>query len=345
MKPIRHLILAGLLCTPAHGAAVFYEELPYFSAADSPFYAGIQSGAIYLEDFEDHQLNTPHITSWDWPRVVGIVNDIEIPSYQQGRSHRLLGNVITTFSVDADDGLNGDFRGLLGDTWTTLDVVTGQIYGRMEFRFSPDDVGRYPTYVGFVVTEALDPFSEVEFGTSTFTGPESPEGGYDPLTWEPDITFPGDTRQHRFFGIHVPSGIWRLNIDNVRQIDHLQYGYAIPEPGAGVLGVLVAFSLFRRRARQYGRRLSRPGDTRNTGAEALTPPRGDHRCPGGIGMVTDSSVNSPRRIRVSKRTGRRGDGIHGARGGSPVALESLPTPAGDCRGRRGIGEALPNGRG
>jgi hypothetical protein len=34
------------------GATMHYEELPYFSAADSPFYPGIQAGTIYLEDFE-----------------------------------------------------------------------------------------------------------------------------------------------------------------------------------------------------------------------------------------------------------------------------------------------------
>ena len=129
-------------------------------------------------------------------------------------------------------------------------MSTGQIYGYMQFRFDPDELGRYPTYVGFVVTEALDPFSEVEFSTQSLTGPESPEGGYDPLTWEPDITFPGDTRQHRFFGIHAASGISRLDILNVRQIDHLQYGYAIPEPGTGALCMLLAFSFVRQRKRR-----------------------------------------------------------------------------------------------
>jgi hypothetical protein len=247
------LLLIGCLGMPmaeTSAAVVFYEELPYFSAADSPFFPGIQAGTIYLEDFEDHQLNTPHITSWDSPRVVDVVNGMEVWSQQLGRSHRLLGNVITTWSVDADDGLNGDFRGLLGDTWTTLDQARGQIYGRMEFRFSPDELGRYPTYVGFVVTEALDPFSEVEFGVATFTGPESTEGGYDPLSWIPrPNSFPGDTRQHRFFGIHASAGIWRLNIDNVRQIDHLQYGYAIPEPSTALLTATAALAAASRRRR------------------------------------------------------------------------------------------------
>lgn len=240
------LLLLGLtgpsLSWPVRAAVTFWEELPYFGASDSPFYAGIQQGSIFLEDFEDHELNTPHVVSWDSPRQVNVnqngVPTDEFPAFsrQVGRTHLTPFNRQLTWSVDGDDGLNGDFRGLLGDTWTTLDIVTNQIYGSMEFRFTVDELGRYPTYVGFVVTEALDPFRDVEFGTSTLVGPEGPELGYDPLTWVPRVdSFPGDTRTHRFFGIHVTEGIWRLNIRNVRQIDHLQYGYAIPEPETALL--------------------------------------------------------------------------------------------------------------
>ena len=120
----------------ATGALTFWEELPYFSGQDSPFYDGIQAGTIYLEDFEEHELNTPNIVSWDWPR-----------SEQIGRTHRP-GNLNSTYSVDADDGLNGDFRGHGGDTWTTRSASNGQSLGRMEFRFEPDILGRYPTCVG-----------------------------------------------------------------------------------------------------------------------------------------------------------------------------------------------------
>lgn len=232
---------------PGHTATVFYTELPYFSAADSPFYAGIQAGTIYLEDFEDHQLNTPHVISWDSPRIVAVVNGMEIQSQQIGRTHLTPLNRQITWSVDGDDGLNDGFTGLLGDTWTTLNQATGQIYGQMQFRFERDELGRLPTYVGFVVTEALDPFSEVEFVTGP--GPESPEGGFDPLSWIPQPnSFPGDTRQHRFFGLYAPQGIDRLDISNVRQIDHLQYGYAIPEPSLSVL-VMGALGLCSRRRR------------------------------------------------------------------------------------------------
>lgn len=227
-----------LLPTAATAAVTFWEELPYFGAQDSPFRAGIRAGTIYLEDFEDHELNTPRIVSWDWPL-----------SEQIGRAHRA-GNLNSTYSVDADDGLNGDFRGHGGDTWTTASASNGQRLGRMEFRFEPDILGRYPTYVGFVVTEPNNYFREVEFGTQSLTGPESPDNSYDPTTWIPRNSFPGDTRTHRFFGIHVESGISRLNIRNVAQMDHLQYGYAIPEPSTALLTIPGALLLVGGRRRR-----------------------------------------------------------------------------------------------
>lgn len=235
--PAIAFLLGALPLTAA--TVVFWEELPYFRAEDSPFFEAIEAGTIFLEDFEDQELNTPNIVSWDWPRTLQI-----------GRTKRSSGNQFAE-SVDADDGLNGDFSGLNGDAWTTSSASTGGILGSMEFRFTPDVLGRYPTFVGFVVTEAFNPFDDVEFGTSTLTGPESPEVGYDPLDWIPILdTFPGDTRRHRFFGIHVDSGITRLNIDNVAQIDHLQYGYAIPEPSvAGMCAATLALACLRRRRR------------------------------------------------------------------------------------------------
>lgn len=103
------------------------------------------------------------------------------------------------------------------------------------------------------MTEPNDYFDEVEFGTSTFTGPESPDNSYAPRTWIPRQSFLGDTRRHRFFGIHVKSGISRLNIRNVAQIDHLQYGYAIPEPGTGLLAWTGALLLVGRGRRILGK--------------------------------------------------------------------------------------------
>jgi hypothetical protein len=241
--------MASRLCTAlvallpvsqaGEGATVHYEELPYFSEEDSPFYGGIQAGTIYLEDFEDHQLNTPYVLSWDYPRPF---------SLQQGMTVRMLGRDYAS-SVDADDGLNGDYLGLDGDAWRTVNVSHGGIDGRMEFRFERDALGRLPTYVGFVITEVFDTRELIDIAIGT---PDSPGNQYEalppnPIDWNPN-NLVGDTRAHRFFGMYVSTGVDLLVVNNIDQLDHLQYGYAIPEPATAVfLGSGVALVLSRRR--------------------------------------------------------------------------------------------------
>ena len=70
-------------------------------------------------------------------------------------------------------------------------------------------------------------------------------------------SFPGlnSTIGDQFFGIYSDTGISRIVILRKRAIDHIQYGWAIPEPGSAVL-VLVAGGcglLVRRRLGRSGR--------------------------------------------------------------------------------------------
>lgn len=214
-----------------------WEQVPYLSASDSPFFQGIQAGTILLEDFEDQQLNTPNVISWDNPRIQSNQDGWVVLSNQQGSSFRALGNTLNVFSVDADDGLNDGFQGLAGNTWTAIDVSTQQLFGRMEFRFQRDPLGRLPTYVGWVVTDVLAPDYPVEFGAWDAVPGTNwwNDTSYDARNWRPFDHF-GDTRSHRFFGIYSDTGIERIVLENVKQLDHLQYGYAIPEPAVAVLG-------------------------------------------------------------------------------------------------------------
>ncbi len=191
------------------------------------------------------------MTSWDSPRVIG-VNAVgtTVLSTQRGVPHRTLGtpfrlNDTSTYSVDGDDGLLGDFMGNKGNSWTTLNTVGSGLAKYIEFRFDRDEQGRLPTYVGFVVTEVFTTFNEFEW--STAPGPQNPETPFNPLTWYPVRTFLGDTRSHRFFGLHSPAGIERLVLDNISQVDHLEYGYAIPEPGGTWLSFTGLAMLLRRR--------------------------------------------------------------------------------------------------
>jgi len=73
------------------------------------------------------------------------------------------------------------------------------------------------------------------------------EERFDPSAWP----FQGsiDTRSHRFIGGYSDTGIASLRIEGVDQLDHLQYGSAIPEPSAWMLGVGGFMLLMLRRTR------------------------------------------------------------------------------------------------
>jgi hypothetical protein len=221
-------------------AATFFEwaPLPYFSEEDSPFIDGIRNGSIYLEDFEDQALNTPFVTS---PINLG---------YFGGTQRALAPNIsdANVWSVDGDDGIL-DGNGFLGDSWITINSSGFSVSSRKQFNFSADAEGRYPTFVGLVITGAGDVDQNVEFAARNASGQLlDVEGDYDPKDWNPPGgAIGGDPRTHRFVGVYFEGGISEFSMDNVFQVDHLQYGYAIPEPSTALL-VLGAFPfVFRRR--------------------------------------------------------------------------------------------------
>lgn len=219
---------ASFLTLASVGATTIFGPSPYLGSFDSPFLAGIEAGTIYLEDFEDGELNTPFVDS-------------------PGMTVKTVSPLRRAHSVDADDGLDGDFMGFGGDAWETRN-------GGNDFTFEADLFGRFPTFVGFVITlpeSFTDPsdFPEISFIDPSGDGPEVLEEiRLDTRDWDGD--FIGDTRRHRFFGVFHEAGIQSLTFDrDVDQIDHLQYGYAIPEPGSGILLFTSAMGLLLRRRR------------------------------------------------------------------------------------------------
>ena len=50
-----------------------------------------------------------------------------------------------------------------------------------------------------------------------------------------------------FEGIHVPGGISSIHFRDFSEVDHLTYGYAIPEPSAAWLAMGAGIWLLRRR--------------------------------------------------------------------------------------------------
>ncbi len=213
-----------------------WDPTPYRSALDSPFYEGIQGGIIFLEDFEDGILDTPYVR-----------DPLVFP--QTGISYRTLVSPSTTgafASVDGDDGVL-DFDGNGGDSWVTFQNAAG-LRSFFEFEFEPNEDGQYPLFVGIVVTEVSDIFEEVEFGVYGESGLNlSTSAEFDPRLWATVNDRPGDVERHRFIGFYAEGGIRRFRATNTLQVDHLQYGYGIPEPSVITLMALAAFAFFHRR--------------------------------------------------------------------------------------------------
>lgn len=231
------LIASLLLTLPASAASILWDPLPYFSEADSPFYEGVLNGTIYLEDFEDQALNTPFVKEPDNLTYFGRTIRSVMPNINDGFVR----------SVDGDDGTI-DFIGFMGDSWITTNLASNTGSNRASFEFLPDQEGFYPRFVGIVVTAARDVDRDVSLAFFDENNINvSNDSEYDPKDWEPVPVPPGDPRTHRFVGFYHEEGIHRLSLSNVWQVDHLQYGYALPEPATPLLILTALFPLLSRR--------------------------------------------------------------------------------------------------
>ena len=240
MKTILSLCILPVL-TSLSSAATFrmWDPSPYRSQLDSPFYDGIQGGLIYLEDFEDGSLNTPFVRdSLTFPQ-----EGITLRTYNPTIAERFVA------SVDGDDG-DLDFEGNLGDSWITLQTGSGQ-RSFFDFEFLPNADGQYPLFVGFVVTEVADADDDVNIGVFGEAGRNlASDAEFDPGPWfDPGELLSGDVETHRFIGFYAEEGIHRIRGGNSLQVDHLQYGYAIPEASTAFLSFFASLTLllFRKR--------------------------------------------------------------------------------------------------
>jgi hypothetical protein len=239
VKTCVQLFLGTLPLSSLSGAGLcIYEPTPYLSEEDSPFIQGIRAGTIYLEDFEDQALNTPFVKAPDDLGYFGTTVRARNPLSQ------------TSFGVDGDDGaIDGIVN--LGDTWITISSASLSSSSFKRFDFSPDELGRLPSYVGIVVTEVRTLTDDVDAGVRNAAGDNLFAGGeFDPRDWfVPPANPIGVSDRHRFIGFYAEEGIATLLVNNVSQVDHLQYGSAIPEPSTALLS-LFSLSLLARRKRQ-----------------------------------------------------------------------------------------------
>lgn len=129
-------------------------------------------------------------------------------------------------SVDSDDGTI-DGSGLLGESYFAWDANAG-----LTFTFNSAILGGLPTHAGLVWTDGIGDWTFQAFDSlNNLIGSIGPTplgvfGDYD-----------GDTADDRFFGVLYPSGIFKIKIfDNSTiagaiEVDHLQYGLNLAEPG------------------------------------------------------------------------------------------------------------------
>ena len=206
----------------AQAAPILLGPARYFSFADSPFSGGSFS-YFYLENFEDHLLNTP-----------GVVAN---PGTGVTTSFGFSGPIID--SVDRDDGV-------IDGTCTNCDSYFGSGSPGVRFRFDSLALGGLPTSAGLVWTDGNNPqifeaFDALGNSLGTLTGNTA------------DADYFGGTGEDRFYGVFDLGGISAIQLSSTGgggiEVDHLQYGLdqsgttGVPEPftlslfGAGIAGV------------------------------------------------------------------------------------------------------------
>lgn len=227
---------------------IVYDPSPYYSERDSPFYGGIvdNTGAgIWVEDFEDHELNTPNVRAGGNLATTGNTYRTLWPTVPDG----------VVASVDGDDGVI-DGQGGAGDTWIHRDSGVSGSVRRITFEFDPNENGQYPLYVGMVITQVATTNTPIEIGWKDSSGEWIYDTEFIARDWVPEGGQNGEPASHRFMGLYYEGGIATITMTNVSQADHLQYGFSIPEPGSGALLLMGLGVRVWRRKRESSRRQS-----------------------------------------------------------------------------------------
>ncbi len=228
-KCLSALLVVALVCgvaSSASAAVFWFSNTPYTSQADIP--AGFYSGGspTFLEDLEDGAVNggiTATAASW---------------------AITTSGNGFTD-SVDGDDG-NVDGSGINGRSYVVF--PSGQGGPSVRFDFS----GPLPTAAALVWTDGLDGMVFRAYGAGNVL-----LGSFTPGVSFADGTFTGGTAEDRFFGVTDANGILAISIENANpfagiEVDHIQYGQMVPEPGS--IAIFLAFAGFGLFARWRRRR-------------------------------------------------------------------------------------------
>jgi hypothetical protein len=204
---------------------IFFGPTPYLSSADSPFDLSGLGATMFLEDFEDGELNTPGVSF--------LMGTIQVNSPGP-----------FTDSVDADDGVI-DGSGTAGRsarsaTGRCVDTIPPHCWSTVSFDFDANILSGFPTAIGIVWTDgfSMDDVAIDVFGSNSESLGALVGRGF------ADLSNSGETSEDRFFGVVYPDGISSIafgahgEIGAFIEFDHLQYGFYVPEPNSFYLTLL-----------------------------------------------------------------------------------------------------------
>jgi hypothetical protein len=229
-----HTILVLLLSasTPALSAITYYNTDSYRSRNDSPFLLGLQNGTMYLENFEQRNLEKPPYNYLTTPNAQGWNGAVS------GAPNR---------------GVQEDFAdGSLGYRWDSGggSLETRQLPNGIHFDFTPDEQGRLPEYVGAALAGRGLLATEPSFNIILVydrNGREVTEGNWQIPRPNYDLPYQEADLFLNFEGIFVPGGVSRIHFRDFVEVDHLTYGYAIPEPSSAWLVMCTGIWFLHRR--------------------------------------------------------------------------------------------------
>ncbi len=210
-------------------AATFFHVDSYHGRSENPFWNNVEIETAYLEDFEEGNLSMPPYNYLTTPNAQG---------WNGGRRGSANSGVREDYS--AQDGNIGFYWSNASGSSATEKAPAG-----IHFDFSPDAQGRLPEYVGAALRGMLGTSADFNLILAfDSNGVEVTMG-----QWQipkPVPSLPTEDRFTNFEGIYVPGGISRIHFRDFLEVDHLTYGYAIPEPSAVGLAMGSVFWLMRR---------------------------------------------------------------------------------------------------
>jgi hypothetical protein len=226
------LLIPSILASRSHAATLtLYQTKSYHGRSDNPILNNPNVSVTFIEDFESqafllsNYLTTPYGSGWNGAAAGS-------PGW----------------------GVQEDFIAGDGLGWVWTDSVNTQD-GRkppigIHFDFTPDAQGRLPEYAGAALRGKGLLGNGPAFNVILVydrNGVEVTEGQWQipKPVFNPNL--PIEDLFLNFEGIYVPGGISSIHFRDFTEVDHLTYGYSIPEPSSTLLATAAGLLSLRRK--------------------------------------------------------------------------------------------------